>query len=119
MSKLTTKQRNHMKSSTFVFPGTRRYPIPDESHARNALARVSQHGSSSEKVRVRRAVHKKFPGIEQSNESHMAFNSKAIEATRERGRQIMKDAANDSRFIEGNFSVPLDGKHNAKGEKTK
>ena len=39
------------------------YPIPDESHARNALARVSQHGSEAEKAKVRAAVEKKFPNI--------------------------------------------------------
>jgi hypothetical protein len=39
------------------------YPIPDESHARNALARVSQHGSEAEKRKVKSAVAKKFPEI--------------------------------------------------------
>ena len=39
------------------------YPIPDESHARNALARVSQHGSEAEKAKVRRAVAAKYPNI--------------------------------------------------------
>ena len=39
------------------------YPIPDESHARNALARVSQHGSEAEKAKVRKAVASKFPNI--------------------------------------------------------
>jgi len=61
--KLTSKARKNLKSSTFVFPGERRYPIPDASHGRNALARVAQHGSSSEKAKVRAAVHRKFPGI--------------------------------------------------------
>ena len=40
------------------------YPIPDESHARNALARVSQHGSEAEKRKVKSAVSKKFPDIQ-------------------------------------------------------
>ena len=39
------------------------YPIPDESHARNALARVSQHGSEAEKRKVKSAVARKFPDI--------------------------------------------------------
>ena len=43
--------------------GAGSYPIPDESHARNALARVSQHGSSAEKATVRAKVAAKFPGI--------------------------------------------------------
>lgn len=63
MSKLTYAERKKLPSSTFVEPGARKYPISDASHARNALARVSQHGSSSEKSKVRAAVHRKFPGI--------------------------------------------------------
>ncbi len=63
MSKLTYKQRKNLSSSTFVEPKERKYPIPDESHGRNALARVSQFGSPSEKAKVRSAVHKKFPSI--------------------------------------------------------
>lgn len=62
MSKLTTKKRNDLSESTFALPG-RRYPIPDASHARNALARVAQNGSSSEQEVVRMKVRKKFPGI--------------------------------------------------------
>jgi hypothetical protein len=60
---LTTAARKKLSKGTFVFPKDRRYPIPDKSHARNALARVSQHGTSAEKARVRAAVHRKFPTI--------------------------------------------------------
>jgi len=72
MAKLTAKGRQQMKSSSFALPGkgegkggkgSGSYPIPDASHARNALARVSQHGSSAEKAQVRAAVKRKFPGI--------------------------------------------------------
>jgi len=42
------------------------YPIDTEKRARNALSRVSQHGTSSEKAQVRARVAKKYPGIEQS-----------------------------------------------------
>lgn len=45
--------------------GAGSYPIPDAGHARNALARVSQHGSSEEKAKVRAKVKAKFPGIGQ------------------------------------------------------
>jgi hypothetical protein len=62
---LTTAARKKLSKGTFVFPKDRRYPIPDKSHAQNALARVSQHGSSSEKAKVRSAVHRKFPDIHQ------------------------------------------------------
>ena len=63
MAVLKAKQRNKMKDSTFGIPEKRAYPLNDASHARNALARVSQHGSSSEKAQVRAAVKRKFPGI--------------------------------------------------------
>lgn len=70
-AKLTTKQRNALPDSEFAVPNRGddesddAYPIPDESHARNALARVSAHGTSAEKAKVRAAVAKKFPNIKQ------------------------------------------------------
>ena len=45
------------------------YPIPDESHARFALAMVSKHGTPEEKAKVRAAVHKKYPSIGESEMS--------------------------------------------------
>ena len=69
---LSYKERQKLPSGSFALPGKGSgpegkqggsYPIPDASHARNALARVSQHGSEAEKATVRRAVHKKFPDI--------------------------------------------------------
>lgn len=63
MAKLTTDARNDLSTHEFAIPESRSYPIPDENHARNALARVSQFGSSEEKSRVRAAVHRKFPNI--------------------------------------------------------
>lgn len=62
MSKLTSKARNALATGSFALPG-RRYPINDPNHARNALARVSQHGSSPEKAAVRAKVHAKYPSI--------------------------------------------------------
>lgn len=62
MSKLTTKARNALPTSDFALPG-RRYPLNNASHARNALARVSQFGTPAEKAAVRRKVHAKYPGI--------------------------------------------------------
>lgn len=63
MGKITSNGRKRMKSSTFALPKERKFPIPDAAHARNALSRVSQHGSPSEVKRVKAAVHKKFPSI--------------------------------------------------------
>lgn len=62
---LSTKERDRLPADDFVFPRDRRYPINDASHARNALARVSQHGSPAEKTRVRGAVKRKYPEIGQ------------------------------------------------------
>lgn len=59
---LTAGARAHIKGKNFALPG-RRYPIENPSHARNALARVSQFGSPAEKSKVRTAVHKKFPSL--------------------------------------------------------
>ena len=41
----------------------RRYPIHDLAHARNALARVAQYGSTYEKATVKAAVYKKYPRL--------------------------------------------------------
>jgi hypothetical protein len=60
---LSSKGRNRIKGSNFVFPKERRYPIHDVAHARNALARVSQYGTPDEQAKVRAAVHSKYPGI--------------------------------------------------------
>jgi hypothetical protein len=63
MARLTSKERNALPSSSFAEPKQRKYPIENASHARNALARVSQYGSSTEKSGIKKKVHKKFPGI--------------------------------------------------------
>jgi hypothetical protein len=68
MAKLTYKARKSLPSKSFVFKKDRSYPIHDKAHARNALARVSQHGSSAEKAKVRAAVKRKYPTIEQKLE---------------------------------------------------
>ena len=67
MSVLTAKGRNALPGKDFAGPG-RSYPIQNLSHARNALARVSQHGTPDLKAHVRAMVHKKFPGIKQHDE---------------------------------------------------
>jgi hypothetical protein len=60
---LTTAHRKSLPRSAFAIPESRKYPIHDKSHARNALARVSQHGTPEEKKRVRAAVHRRYPSI--------------------------------------------------------
>jgi len=72
MAKLSSSKRQKMPSSSFALPGKGEgkggkgagsYPIPDASHARNALARVAQHGTSEEKAQVRAKVKSKYPNI--------------------------------------------------------
>lgn len=71
--KLKAKQRKKLPKSDFALPAkapeSGSYPIPDESHARNALARVSQFGTPEEKRKVRAAVRRKFPQIDQAKKS--------------------------------------------------
>jgi hypothetical protein len=66
MSKLTTATRKKIPTNEFALSG-RRYPIEDEAHARNALARVSQVGTPAEKAIVRRKVKRLFPSLKQGN----------------------------------------------------
>lgn len=42
MGKLTTEDRNKLKSKTFGLPKEKKYPMPDRSHAANAKARATQ-----------------------------------------------------------------------------
>ena len=72
MAKLTWNERKGMKKSTFAIPkkknkknpaGEGGYPIPDRSHAANALSRVSQFGTPEEKAQVRAKVHALFPNL--------------------------------------------------------
>lgn len=65
---LTTKQRNELPDSKFALPKDRKYPIPDEVHARNALARVAANGTSAEIAKVKSAVKSKFKDIEVSED---------------------------------------------------
>ena len=73
MAQLTARARKRIPAKSFAIPGRAKsakakaksgnYPIHDLAHARNALARVSQHGSPSERSRVRAAVYRKYPGL--------------------------------------------------------
>lgn len=42
MAKLTEKEKNKFKASTFGLPKERKYPMPDKSHAANAKARATE-----------------------------------------------------------------------------
>ena len=69
MAKLSASQRQSLPKSDFALPGkgsgpkgagSGSYPIPDASHARNALARSSGKPEASGAAAK---VHAKFPGL--------------------------------------------------------
>jgi hypothetical protein len=77
MAKLSTSARKNLPSSDFAL-GKGRYPIENKSHARNALARVSEFGSPAEKAKVRAKVAKKFPGIGKKKKKSMPFYGSSV-----------------------------------------
>ena len=84
MAKLSYKKRKKMPASEFAEPGKRKHPIEDKAHAKNALARVSQHGTPAEKATIKKKVHQKYPGIKVSGlhgsgkKSHKKRSAKKI-----------------------------------------
>lgn len=64
MARLTYRERQRLPSSAFVYPRTRRYPIEDIRHGRNAIARAHQFGSPGTIRTVERTVHREYPSIE-------------------------------------------------------
>jgi hypothetical protein len=79
VAELTAKKRVKIPTKSFAIKSKAKspeakkesgnYPIQDVKHARNALSRVSQHGTSAEKKQVRAAVKKKYPGVGQESTS--------------------------------------------------
>jgi hypothetical protein len=60
MAKLKAAQRNKLPSAEFGMPGSRKYPVPDKSHAANAKARATQQvkagrlsPATAEKIRAK------------------------------------------------------------------
>ena len=71
MAPLNAKKRDALPKSKFALPGggpngEDAYPIQDKSHAIAALAKVEQHGSPTEKAKVRRAVKQQYPNLPSS-----------------------------------------------------
>jgi hypothetical protein len=81
MAKLTSQQRKSLPDSAFALPG-RRYPIQDPAHARNALDRVAQNGTPAEKAKVRAAVKRKYPNIDQGSPAKKSSPAKKIPTKR-------------------------------------
>lgn len=84
---MSQARREGLSSGQFAVPATKakklgveheiqgeakgKYPIPDPKHARNALARVSQHGTPGEREAVRSKVYAKYPELKEGfQESH-------------------------------------------------
>jgi hypothetical protein len=74
MARLTTKRRKSLSRTSYALKSAAKrgprggaprgaYPIPDIAHARNALARVSAHGTPAQKRTVVNAVARKYPGL--------------------------------------------------------
>jgi hypothetical protein len=64
---LTAQARKKLPASAFALSGGR-YPIHDIAHARNALARVAQHGTPAEQAEVRRKVYARYPQLKKRAE---------------------------------------------------
>ena len=60
MAKLTAATRKKLPKSDFADEASRKYPIEDAAHARDALARSS---GKPEHAKVVAAVKRKFPNI--------------------------------------------------------
>jgi len=60
---MTAKRRKSLSKKSFALPGQRKYPIDTPGRARNALARVSHHGTPAQKAKVKAAVRRKYPSI--------------------------------------------------------
>jgi hypothetical protein len=78
MAELTYKKRGNLPTSSFAIPESRAYPIHDEAHARNALSRVAAYGTSEEKAKVRAAVHKRYPDIEQGTGKYKGHSKSVL-----------------------------------------
>jgi hypothetical protein len=81
-AKMTLERREGLPSKAFAVPAGKakkigvageikgeakgKYPIPDLKHAKNALARVSQHGTPAEREAVRKKVYAKYPQLRES-----------------------------------------------------
>lgn len=74
MAKLKAAARNKLPKSDFGLPGSRKYPMPDKAHARNAKARASQQEakgnlSASAKARIDAMADRKL-GKHKSEKKH-------------------------------------------------
>lgn len=67
MAKLTTATRKSLPKAEFGLPGSKKYPMPDKSHAANAKARATQQVkagklSSSAKAQIDKKANRVLRG---------------------------------------------------------
>lgn len=67
MSVLSYKARKHLSDKAFALPKKRKYPIEDEAHARNALARA-HFASPQEQATIKAKVKRRYPSIQVEGE---------------------------------------------------
>ena len=84
---LNAAERRALPNKDFVFAGKGEgpegkqrgaYPIPDKKHARNALAMAAAHASPEKEAKVKAAVKKKFPDIQQEAIDRQAKDRKKL-----------------------------------------
>lgn len=111
MAKLTYRQRHNLRRNQFAIPEQRRYPIEDKAHARNALARVSQHGTLREQDEVRAAVERRYPSIdpERRHKHHSPSHDGGI------GHRIVNEHHLAMMKVHDEVGMHLDGKKNPFG----
>ena len=56
-------KRSQMNASSFAVPSRRAYPVTSLPQARNAIARVQQHGSPADKAAVYSKVRQRYPAL--------------------------------------------------------
>lgn len=85
-AELTEKARDRIAPKNFAVKskGQEKYPVEDKSHAANAMARVKQHGSPSEKSKVYSAVAKKFPELAAKSSVPAVKKKVAAEGTKKK-----------------------------------
>ena len=70
---LSSKGRERIKPKNFAMPKQKKYPIHNSTHARNALARVAQHGTPAERAQVRSKVYAKYPSLNKESSYERGF----------------------------------------------
>ena len=109
-NELTTAARDKIKPKNFAVPakksdtGEGKYPIENASHAANALTRVRQNGSPTEKSEVFNAVAKKYPGMAERS----SIPAVKKDADKQASIEIKKAAAAMAKMALGGEPTVLD-----------